>query len=695
MELGPDGRARRDGVDSEMNAYCRRAVSMGVQLARDAAGTCTVITMGPPSAEDVIREAVAFGADRGVLVSDPRLAGADTLATAHVLARVLLRMGPFDMVLAGRNAIDADTGQVGPEVAELLDLPFAAAVRELALVPPTSLGVPAAVEVRCELDDGWRRLRVVLPALLTTAERLIDPCKMPPEARASVAEDRLVRLGAQDVGPGPWGEQASPTTVGAVQVVTVDRLCRRLDGPVEDQARAVVALLRQRGALRAGAQAGTGSAATAGDVVAPEPVAGVRGGAVAGARGAAEPGGGSGEASDPETGLRSETAVGARGDTGAGGERDAAVTARHGVRGGAVPDVAQDRGPDGPVVAVVMEPGRAMLARELLGEAAVLAAALSGTVVAAGSDPDDPAVLASWGADAVLRVACTAVEEDVARALAGYWAGRPPWAVLVPGTLWGREVAGRMAARLGAGLTGDAVGLRVVGGRLVCLKPAFSGRLVVEVVASSTVQMATVRPGILPRRASRAGARPPRMAVVPGAAAGRVTVLAEGRDDDVAALSAAATVVSVGQGVAPQEYDRLTPLVDALGAELAATRKVTDRGWLPRARQVGITGHSVAPDLLLVVGSSGGANHMIGSRGAGTVVAVNSDPGAPVFEWADVGMVADWRLAVAALSNQLAEEGGSAPMPETVSGARPAAGEVVQSPVTSAASISARGTPSR
>ncbi|MDA8269601.1 MAG: FAD-binding protein [Actinomycetota bacterium] len=670
MELGPDGRARRDGADSEMNAYCRRAVSMGVHLARETSGTCTVITMGPPSAEDVIREAVAFGADRGVLVSDPRLAGADTLATAHVLARVLLRMGPFDMVLAGRNAIDADTGQVGPEVAELLDLPFAAAVRELALVPPTSAGVPAepaAVEVRCELDDGWRRLRVVLPALLTTAERLIDPCKMPPEARASVTEDRLVRLGAQDVGPGPWGEQASPTSVGAVQVVATDRLCRRLNGPVEAQARAVVALLRQRGSLRVGAPSGTESAVTA-------------------------DGGG---ASDPGTGVRGETGVGPRGGAGVGGERDVVATARHGGRGGAVPDVAQDQGLDGPVVAVVVEPGRPLLARELLGEAAVLAAALSGTVVATGSDPGDPAVLASWGADAVLRVADTAVEEDLARALAGYWADRPPWAVLVPGTLWGREVAGRIAARLGAGLTGDAVGLRVVGGRLVCLKPAFSGRLVVEVVASSAVQMATVRPGILPRRAPRTGARPPRMAVVPGATAGRVTVLAEGRDDDVAALSAAAVVVSVGQGVDRQEYDRLAPLVDALGAELAATRKVTDRGWLPRARQVGITGHSVAPDLLVVVGSSGSANHMIGSRGARTIVAVNCDPDAPVFEWADVGMVADWRLAVAAVSELLAEEGGSAPMAATVSGARPAVGDVVQPPVTSAASISARGTPNR
>ena len=131
MELSPDGRLKRDGVELEMNAYCRRAVSKGVEIARDHGGTCTVFTLGPPAAEDVLREAVAWGADEGVLVSDPACAGSDTLATATALAAALRRQGPFDLVLAGRNSIDADTGQVGPEVAELLDLPFAGGVRSL------------------------------------------------------------------------------------------------------------------------------------------------------------------------------------------------------------------------------------------------------------------------------------------------------------------------------------------------------------------------------------------------------------------------------------------------------------------------------------------------------------------------------------------------------------------------------------
>ena len=117
MELGPDGRLVRDGLELELNPYCRRAVSKGVELASATNGTCTIITLGPPAAEDVLREAIAWGADRGILVTDPAFAGSDTLATARALAVVLEREGPFDLVLVGRNSVDADTGQVGPEVA--------------------------------------------------------------------------------------------------------------------------------------------------------------------------------------------------------------------------------------------------------------------------------------------------------------------------------------------------------------------------------------------------------------------------------------------------------------------------------------------------------------------------------------------------------------------------------------------------
>src|SRR3954454_919745 len=165
MELGPDGRLVREGLALEMNAYCRRAVSKGVELAQATGGTCTVLTLGPPSAEDALREAIAWGADDGVLVTDMAFAGSDTLATAKALAAALAHEGPFDLVLAGRNSVDADTGQVGPEIAELLDLPFLTGVRYLAIGGNV-------VDARCEHDDGWMQAEVALPAVLSCAERL-------------------------------------------------------------------------------------------------------------------------------------------------------------------------------------------------------------------------------------------------------------------------------------------------------------------------------------------------------------------------------------------------------------------------------------------------------------------------------------------------------------------------------------------
>ena len=237
-------------------------------------------------------------------------------------------------------------------------------------------------------------------------------------------------------------------------------------------------------------------------------------------------------------------------------------------------------------------------------------------MVAVGPDLTDTGELASWGADRVVSLTGTAVEEDVA---AG--AGE----LVREDAARGRSscparcgaARSRRAPRraLGAGLTGDAVGFGVEDGRLVAWKPAFGGSLVAAITCRSEVQMATVRPGVLSLRAPRpvgAGA-PARVGVRRRPGAG-CRWLDAGRDDDVEALLAARTVVGVGQGVAPEEYGELDALLKVLGAELGASRKVTDKGWLPRARQIGITGHSVAPALYVAIGVSGKFNHIVGAR---------------------------------------------------------------------------------
>ena len=202
-----------------------------------------MLTLGPASAEDVLREAVAWGAGTGLHLCDPAFAGSDSLATARALAHALRIAGPFDLVLLGRNSIDGETGQVGPELAELLDRPFASGVRGLEDLGPH-------LHLELEHDDGSQVVEIELPAVLSVAERLCDPCKVDPEGRAAVASDRLTTMLAADLGPGSWGEEGSPTVVGATRPMEHERALVVLEGPLEHQVQEAVRALTLSGALQ-------------------------------------------------------------------------------------------------------------------------------------------------------------------------------------------------------------------------------------------------------------------------------------------------------------------------------------------------------------------------------------------------------------------------------------------------------------
>ena len=313
------------------------------------------------------------------------------------------------------------------------------------------------------------------------------------------------------------------------------------------------------------------------------------------------------------------------------------------------------------VIAVLLEPGRPELAGELLGAAARLGRQAGAAVHALCPGDSTPSPLGGWGADVAVVLAGSRVAEDVADAVVGYLREVEPWALLAPSTAFGREVAARAAAATGSGLVGDAIALSVRDGMLVAAKPAFAGALVADITCRTPTQLVTVRPGVLPAPVLRPREVPTTERRAEGVR-GRVRVLGESRDDDVETLARAQVVIGVGTGVTPEEYAQLGPLAALLGAELAATRKVTDRGWAPRARQVGITGRSIAPRLYVALGLSGKFNHMVGVRAAGTILAVNEDRAAPVFAHCDVGIVADWREVVPLLQDAL-RHGASRPAP--------------------------------
>ncbi|KMY67956.1 hypothetical protein AAU61_08925 [Desulfocarbo indianensis] len=167
------GQLRREAAEGMMDPAAKRALEAALRL-KDAHGAqVIVISMGPPSAEETLREAVAMGADRGFLLCDPRLAGADTLATSYTLARAVGALSPdFDLILLGCHSADSETGQVGPHLAEELGLPAAAYVEKMALK-----GRKLTVE---RVSDGWlETLEMDLPALLTVTARAFRPRPVP------------------------------------------------------------------------------------------------------------------------------------------------------------------------------------------------------------------------------------------------------------------------------------------------------------------------------------------------------------------------------------------------------------------------------------------------------------------------------------------------------------------------------------
>lgn len=157
----------REGVPSIINPEDKHALEEALRI-KDANGAhVTVITMGPPQAEAALREAMAMGADEAILVTDRAFAGADTLATSHALAGALKKL-EYDLILAGRQAIDGDTAQVGPEIAEHLGLPQVTYVQKVE-VAGNGLKVTKA------LEDGYEVLDVQMPCLLTAIKELNEP----------------------------------------------------------------------------------------------------------------------------------------------------------------------------------------------------------------------------------------------------------------------------------------------------------------------------------------------------------------------------------------------------------------------------------------------------------------------------------------------------------------------------------------
>lgn len=578
----------REGVPNVVNPFDRRALAEAIRLRDLDGGEVLVITMGPPQAREALIECLAAGADRATHLVDKAFAGADTLATARALA-LALRREDCDLIFCGKYSVDAETGQVGPELAEMLDWPQVTGVTKLALSDNRN-----TLTAERETDDGFETIECDLPAVLTAAERLIRPIKVKEPQLDAGRTKPILEVSAAELSTDTsiFGFSGSPTWVKEIRSLARTRAVEFIEGASADEKAAkLLERLETSGALE---------------------------------------------------GIKQSTDVSATRDTS---------------------DVIGDR--EVLVVAELLDDKLRRVSFELLGKGIELAGSLNARVsafVAGVSLSGHASALAAHGADRVYvaedgnlaRYSTAAYASVLTSVIKAY----SPIIVLLPSTSNGRDLAPRIAARLQVGLTADCIDLSLNdSGALVQHKPAFGGKIVALIYSRTLPQIATVKPGML-RAAAPSESRNSEMIKVTGPNSDdrRTRLLGMRREVplEVVELDEASRVICVGAGIGgPENLAAIGALAKALEAQIGATRRVVDQGWLPRHQQIGLTGKVISPALYIGIGVRGALNHTIGIQQAGTIVAINSDPNAEVFHTSDFGVIDDWREIVPALTEKL------------------------------------------
>ena len=288
-------------------------------------------------------------------------------------------------------------------------------------------------------------------------------------------------------------------------------------------------------------------------------------------------------------------------------------------------------------------------ALEAVSEARRLAPAFSAEVGAVVIGPGGAAHapdLGRYGADRVFTFDDAALAsyatEAYARAVAQVIQQAKPLAVLIPFTALGKDLAPRVAARIGAGLASDCVALAVRDGRLEARRPMYAGKAYATVRWQAEPQLATLRPNVF---ALGAGDDPRKVTLVEGRvdATSRARVVAvKATAEGKLELTEAQTIVSGGRGLkAPENFHLVQELGEAFGAAVGASRAVVDSGWVDHQLQVGQTGKTVSPSLYIACGISGAIQHLAGMSSSKCIVAINKDPDAPIFKVANYGVVGD------------------------------------------------------
>jgi electron transfer flavoprotein alpha subunit len=605
----------REGIPSIVNPFCLNALEEAIRLRERFGGTVTAVSMGPLQAQEGLREAIAVGADRGVLVSDREMAGADTLATSYTLWKAVIRIAetePFDLVLSGKVAIDGETGQVPPGLAVRFGIPIITNVTKIEKLDLDSRFIVA----KHRFDDGIETVKARLPAVLTITEEANKPRKFTIEGmlRAKSTNIELWDKNAMRADPSLLGLKGSPTIVKKVFPPSGRKQGEKFDG-TSDPRGATRWLVEKLASVHA-----LGPAPPKALEVAPQLANQEL------------------RTNDPSTGnLKNDSA-------------------ENSIKFGEV------------WVWVEHLHGKAVqVSWELLGEgkrlAGIYATKLGALVI--GNNVSHLAKEAFvHGADKVYVVEDPALEDyrtqPYAIAMSQVVKKHKPEALLVGGTIRGRDLAGSTATFLETGLIADCTALDVdmETGTFLGTRPDYGGNLMSTIICPKhRPTMATVRPRVmksLPVDPERTGE------IIDE----NVSIKPEDLNTNVldfvpiekvgVRLEDAQVIVSGGRGIgSAKNFHLIEDLASALRAQVGASRAAVRAGWIGPDHQVGQTGLTVRPRLYVAVGISGAIQHIVGIMNVDYIVAINRDPNAPIFKMADFGIVGDLFKVVPALIDEL------------------------------------------
>jgi len=303
------------------------------------------------------------------------------------------------------------------------------------------------------------------------------------------------------------------------------------------------------------------------------------------------------------------------------------------------------------------------VARETVSAARALADELGGGVVAVAlggpGSADAARELASYGADRILtaeHAALTNYHPDAAvQAIESVSKATAAAAIVCPASARGKDLSARVAGRLDRSLAAEVTELSVEDGAVVVTRPVYAGKAYAKLRFRATPALISIRPNVFPIVEKQGGGVVETLHIEPGEARTRVTGV-EGGSRERLDVREADVVVAGGRGLqAPENWNMLEDLVDALGprATLGASRAVVDAGWRPHGEQVGQTGKVVSPSLYFAIGISGAIQHLAGMQTANVIVAVNKDPEAPIFGVANYGIVGDAFEVVPRLTEEI------------------------------------------